>query len=285
VTDDIRCPICQRRAPADGLVICQPCMGRIDDDLARIVELTHEAAWQIAQKAVAGQYASSSAFGRLPINLEALDAAMGYDVLPRLEQWERMWREHAGLVRYGIATENTTASVDRSVGFLRANLALMAESPDWPIDDFAEDIRAFRYGDKGDPDLDIPPTVGLERFSAERDNRRSGIRIECPGDHPDEDGRLCGRVVIVDPDTPRQEVECPRCRTVWTSQRLVLVAKFTPGGMRSWATAEELSRFLEVGHATIAKWVRRGLVAKMRTRDGWVYDIQQASQAHVGDCG
>jgi hypothetical protein len=281
MTETTRCPVCHRREAADGLVICGTCLRRTDDDLARIAELTHEATWQIAQKATAGQYAASSAFGRLPINLEALDAAMGYDVLPRLETWERMWREHAGLVRYGLATENTTASVDRSVGFLRANLALMAEAPGWPIDDFAADVHAFRYGDRGDPDLGIPPTIGLERFSAERDNRRAGIRIECPADHPEADGRLCGATIVVDADMPTQDVTCHRCGTVWTSQRLVLVAKFTPGGMRSWATAEELARFLEVGHATIAKWARRGLVAKMRTRDGWVYDIQQASQAHL----
>ncbi len=169
----------------------------------------------------------------------------------------------------------------RSCEFLRANLALMAETPDWPMDDFAADVKAFRWGDKGDPDLGIAPTSGLERWDPEREERRAGVRIECPADHPDEDGRLCGYRLTIDPERPRDEVECRRCGTVWTSQRLVLVAKFTDQGVRAWATAEELAKFLEVGTATVGKWARRGLVAKMRTPDGWVYDIQAASRAHV----
>lgn len=274
----IRCVVCTRSDPADGWTICRRCLDRLDDNLARIAELTADAVWLIARRANGNIRGNGDS---APINLDALDAALGYGVLPRLETWERMWREHTGLVRYGIATENNPATVDRSCAFLRANLALMAEKPDWPIDDMAADMKAFRWGDPGDPELGIPPTIGLERWDPEREDRRAGVRIECPGDHPDADGRLCGYQLTVDPERPREDITCRRCGTAWTSQRLVLVAKFADCGMKAWATAEELGAFLEVGHATIGKWARRGLVDRMRTRDGWVYDIQQASRAHV----
>lgn len=278
------CPICAKRPPADGWTVCQGCAGRLDGDLERIAELTAMAAWTLSPRANRNQAATHDDL-RAPINLAALDAALGYDILPRLEAWERMWREQRGLVRYGIATENETASVRRSVDFLRSNLPLMAEDADWPIDDMAADVSAFRWGVKADPDLGIAGIPGLEQFDPEREERRAGVRVDCPADHPDSDGRLCGYRLVVDPERPRDPVHCRRCGTEWTSQRLVLVAKFAPGGMKAWATAQELAKFLDVGTATIGKWARSGLVAKMRTPDGWVYDIQQASQAHAGVAG
>jgi hypothetical protein len=301
MTDETKCPICARRQPADGLVTCAPCLGRIDDDLARIVELTRLAADWVSEKG------TSSATGgtrpvpgsRPPLNVNALDACLGLGggildpdphngqvddrlpVMETLESWERMTREHYGLGAYGPASLGRSralaaqqarsgvpgppVTVKGSAGFLRAWLLRMAEDATFPLDDLAREVKAMR----GD----------LEGLNP--DKGQTGLRIDCPADHPDADGRLCGYHLRIEPAMPTQDVECRRCGTVWTSQRLVLVARFAPGGMKAWATAHELAEFLEVGHATVAKWARRGQVARMRTSRGWVYDIQQASQVHL----
>lgn len=279
------CVICAKRPHDDGRTCCTPCLDRVLSDLERLGELTAAASFATGIRANGNNHGPTSSELRAPINLDALDAALGFGVLPRLEAWERMWREEVGLARYGQATENDSASVARSVAFLRAQAARMAETDGWPIEDFAADLNALRWGSKADPELGRAPIPGLERFDPEREHARAGVRIDCPGDHPDADGTLCGYHLTVDPVRPREEVPCRRCGTTWTSQRLVLVAKYAPGGMKSWATAQELGKFLEVAPATIGKWSRRGKVDRMRTREGWVYDIHQASQAHLSDSG
>ncbi len=282
---DHRCVLCARREPSDGMTICGGCLDRISADLYRIAELVDAASRALTPATRPGNGGHTVPSSRPPLDVDALDAALGLGggivdpdprdgivqaapvVLATLEDWIRMTREEAGLSPYGAATEAQRVTVASSVDFLRSWLPWAAERPDWPIEEYAREIRDLRGS--------------LERFDPDREQARAGVRIECPGDHPDADGTLCGYRLTVDPSRPTEDVECRRCRTVWTSQRLVLVARFAPGGMRAWATAHELAEFLEVGTATIGKWHRRGLVTRMRTTRGWVYDIQQASAAHV----
>lgn len=48
---------------------------------------------------------------RPPLDVAALDAALGLDVLPLLEDWEKLVREHFGLSRYGPASLARNQSV------------------------------------------------------------------------------------------------------------------------------------------------------------------------------
>lgn len=99
------CPVCTRRDPADGLTVCAVCLGRIDDDLARIVELVALAGDWLHPRATGTSEGSRSVPGsRPPLSVDVLDAAIGLDVLPLLESWERLVREHFGYGPYGPAS-------------------------------------------------------------------------------------------------------------------------------------------------------------------------------------
>lgn len=270
------CPVCCRTEPNTGWTICGKCHQRISDDLARIAELVEASArWTPRKTGNAGVRTVPGS--KPPLSVHILDAQLGLGggicdpdpyngrvdplptILPTLESWIRLVREMAHLAPYGAATEAQTVTVGSSVQFLRSWLPWASEAVEFPIDDYAAEIRSLR--------------ASLDSLDPERD--RPGLRIACPGDHPDADGRLCGyRLVIETGAGDRQPVVCVRCGTEWDVRRLVLVAQSTGGGMRAWATAAELADHLRVGTATIGKWARRGLVAKMRTPDGWVYDIR-----------
>ena len=73
------CPVCARRDPAEGRTVCDPCLGRLDDDLARIVELTAMAAtWITADRQGNGAGGSRPVPGsRPPLDLATLDAVLG----------------------------------------------------------------------------------------------------------------------------------------------------------------------------------------------------------------
>ena len=98
------CPICARREPADGLTIDAVCLARIDDDLARIVELVAQASDWLHPRTGGSAGTRSVPASRPPLDVAALDAAIGLDVLPLLESWERLVREHFGYGPYGPAS-------------------------------------------------------------------------------------------------------------------------------------------------------------------------------------
>ena len=264
------CVICTRNPPRDGATICDHCLARLDDNLARIAELVSWASNWLQPRQGRSNGGRSVPGSRPPLDVAALDAAMACDVLPVLESWERLTRETYGLAPYGPASLSRNAAMAKGgavtppvtvkgcVAFLRANVARIAETADYPIDDLARELREL--------------TTSLEHLDPLRDNVDTDrSRLKCPAEHPDADGRNCGNWLLVDPERPREDITCRRCHTTWTSERLVLVALATPGDP-IWMTAQPICAWLGVGAVTLNKWVRAGHV----TRRGTLYNVQEA---------
>lgn len=254
MTEDIRCPICARRAPDDGLVICRPCLGRIDDDLARIVELTTLAAgWVSANRQGSGAGGSRPVPGsRPPLDVAALDACLGHDVMPLLESWVRLIREEAGLTAYGRATEGRNVTVGLLVPWLRSWSLWAAERVGFPIEDYARELRDARWA--------------LERLDPDRD--KPGPRIPCQADHPDADGRTCGYRLVVTMDRPADDVTCPRCGDTTTAGRILLSALNDPA-VTVWAYPADITEALGIAARTLRDWGAKGEVRRMGSR----YDV------------
>ncbi len=255
MTDDaIRCPVCQRREPATGRYVCTPCLGRIDDDLARIVELTRLASGWLTPRSNPGSGTRSVPASKPPIDLASLDAVCGNDVLPVLESWCRLIREEAHLAPYGAATAAHTVTVDTTVTWLRSWLLWASEAVGFPVEDYAREVRDLRWQ--------------LEALDPDRD--KPGLRIPCPADHADGDGRSCGYRLVLTPNLA-DDVPCPRCSTTWTGNRLILVALNDPG-VTVWAYPDMICDLFGINGHTLRTWSKRGHVRRNGTR----YD--------VGDC-
>lgn len=268
MSETTKCPICARREPSEGETVCRPCLNRIDDNLARIVELVRWASAWLSPRTGSGNTGRSVPASRPPLDIASLDAAMGNDVLPVLESWERLTREFYGLAPYGPASLSRNAAMSQGgpvtapvtvrgcVAFLRANLARIAESVDYPIDDLATEVRELR--------------IGLEYLDPDHE-RPEGIRVPCPADHPEGDGRSCSHRLPVDAKRPADDVECRRCGTVWTSGRLILVALNDPG-VTIWAYPDVIEDALGIPSRTLRQWATDGHVR----RNGSQYDVGAA---------
>ena len=153
---------------------------------------------------------------------------------------------------------NNVNDLRSCVDFLRANLMRLAESPDFPIEELAREVRDLRHS--------------LEHLDPMRDDVDADrSRLKCPSEHPEADGRICGNWLLVDPDRPRDDIVCRRCRTTWTSERLVLVALATPGDP-IWMTAQPICAWLGIHSITLNRWVRE----KRVTKRGTLFNVQEA---------
>jgi hypothetical protein len=217
------CIVCQT-AEADRGTVCAGCLARIDHDLERIAELTRHAADQLIPETRPGNGGRSVPGSRPPLDVAALDDAMGHDVLPILDSWERLVRDFYGLTPLGIATErperapqtpqnatgvvpdpyHSTIALRASVGFLRSWLLRMAETADFPLADLADEMHQLHGR--------------LKRYDPDRAGPRNGIPVSCPADHPDADGRGCDQALRTDGS---DIVVCPRCYTQWTPEDLL----------------------------------------------------------------
>lgn len=271
---DPRCVIDHRNQPADGWTVCRPCLDRLDDNLARIAEVVRIAsAWLVTTRtSTAGTTTRPVPGSRPPLDLDTLDAAMATDVLPLLESWERLTREFYGLAPYGPASAarnrglrperlgagmtTAPATVKGSTGFLRSQLARIAETPDYPIDDLARETRELRLRlDHLDPEYDRP----------------DGIRVPCTAAHPEHDGRECGHRLIVNMRQAAEDITCRRCGTTTTGGRIILAALGDPN-VTVWACSEDITAAIGVLPGTLRQWVNRGYVA----RNGNRYDVGAA---------
>lgn len=250
------CVICTRRQPHDGWTVCDTCLGHLDDNLARIVELTRLAAGWLAPRTTAGEGQRTVPGSRPPLDVAALDAALGNDVLPLLESWERMIREDAHLSPYGAATAVENATVARSVAFLRSWLLWAAEAPAWPIEELAREIRDAR--------------TTLEHLDPDHD-RPEGTRIPCTAPHPDHDGRDCGYRLTVDINHAADDITCRRCGNTTTAGRIMLAALGNPA-VTVWAYPADINDALGIAEGTLRQWHNRGHI----TRNGNRYDVGAA---------
>lgn len=250
---DIRCAICARNQPRPGATICGHCIGRIDDNLARIAELTAWASRWLMPRSGHGEVGRSVPGSKPPLDIASLDAAIGNDALPLLEQWERMTREKHHLTPYGVHTATNPATVGSCVTFLRSWLLRLAEDVEWPIEVMAEEVSDLRGK--------------LECLDPDRD-KASGERLLCPGEHPDADGRPCHNRIMLVPGQPREDVYCRRCGTTWNTNRLKLLCLHDED-QRIWRTPAEIVEIVNVSKRTIQRWADEGLIEKQGIR----YDL------------
>lgn len=150
----------------------------------------------------------------------------------------------------------SSREVQTCVDFLRANLARMVESDDFPIAEFAQEVRELRDSiEHLDPDHDRP----------------EGERVPCPAPHPDNDGRICGYRLVVDMRKPADDVTCRRCGNITTGGRIILAALSDPT-VTVWAYPADIYDAFGVKPSTLRKWHERKLIR----RNGNRYDVGAA---------
>jgi hypothetical protein len=256
------CVICQRNDSEDGWTVCRHDLNRLDDDLARILELTNFAAAALTPESRQGDGGRSVPGSRPPLDIAALDAALGLDAMPILEEWVRDIRARNNLAPYGAATEAAGATLVGVVTFLRSWLLWCAESPSWPMSDYAREVHdQVTYLARFDPAHETP----------------DGMRVPCAAPHPDADGRDCGYRISITTHNLADDLTCRRCGNVTTAGRLILVALNDPAVI-VWAYADVIEAAIGIPQRTLRSWAQTGVVE----RKGSQYDVGAAFRARLG---
>lgn len=278
---DRQCVLCARRGRKRALTeghVCQPCRNALRVDLAQILDLAALAATMpdpFASK-VAGAGAPPHPGSRPPIDVARVDPELisirldpgdpssAVPLLAMLESWERAVREDRGFAPYGIASElrrtkTTWGSLHAVVGFLRSQVDWMCDEPTFGIEQLVDQVRRAVATLRG-----LDPTR----------ERRDGWGIPCPADL--DDGEPCARRLTIERHDDGRldlhtDITCPDCGTIWTAQRLLLVA-LADERVTVWGYPEAITAALGIPRSTLQRWAERGKVG----RSGGRYDAGAA---------
>lgn len=285
----MKCVLCAARRPPrerdveDGHV-CRACRTGLRTDLGQILALVALAAVMPDPFAsrTTGAGARPHPGSRPPlevarldpelvlVRLERDDPSSAVPLLVMLEDWERLIREERGFPPYGVASElraNRTehATLVGVIGFLQGQVDYACDEPGFSLEQFADNVHR---------------AVGVLRAMDPGRPHHDGWGIPCPADTDD---AVCGRRLTIERlDDGRldlhTDIRCPDCGTVWTAQRLLLVALADPR-VTVWGYPEAITAALGIPAATLRKWHERGRI----TRLGGRYDAGQAFRLRHGE--
>ena len=252
---DNTCVVCARRGRIvrlDTGHVCLACALWVTTTLRQIGQLVDLAAVSVDRQRT-GSGSSKPVFGsRPPLDVECLDPqcvlVRNRDIPPYptllevVEEWERMIREDRDLAPYGPATvARGGATVHGCLSFLLAQADWMTTEPSFPIDDFADDLRACLRA--------------VKRWDA--DNVGRAFSLPCPTLR--EDGTDCGyRLAFGDgADT----VTCRRCQVTRDVETLVAVG-MASSEREVWVDAEVVTLRYGIPKRTLQRMAQRGQVRR-----------------------
>ena len=267
-----RCIICAK--PTDQMA-CGPWERKMHTQLSEILEFVALAETNLVPGSGAGGRSTERPLG---VRVDALDLVAGFDVLPQLESWERLFREDYHLSKYGeisgkrarVVVVTMPAHDGRSippqiaingyicgtVTFLQQFLPRICEHP--AVDEFATELRQLHR----------------QAQAASGQSPRTSWAVACPSDVDDEE---CGNKLRINGEDFDGHVTCRRCKTTWQTQRLLLVAA-SSATSAIWLDPEAVGRMYNVSTKTLQRWARDGKIQRERGR----YDIREIQEAISG---
>jgi hypothetical protein len=176
----------------------------------------------------------------LGVRIAALDLVAGFDVLPILESWERMYREEWGYAPWGPTSlqrgqgqeHQAMAYLAGTVRFLREHLDKITAHP--AVDDFAREIGQCRR----------------EAQAAANRQPRQAWSVTCPADTDDGE---CAQPLRITGEDFGGTVTCRACRTNWPIDRLLMVVA-TSTEADLWVDIDAACNYTGVPEATLRRW-------------------------------
>jgi hypothetical protein len=249
---EFTCNLCNHRIDKEG--ICARCHNRLHSQLDDLVEF-----WKAAhEELLPGRTGSGgrSSERTIGLNVNALSFIAGHDIIGMLHEWEKIIREDRDLVRPANINKRTlTDEITKSIAFAQKHLAWSATQP-W-IADFASELRALH-------------SQGMAAARQFVDRPR---KIACPAELPE--GGNCGQFLNINHDDPLDIFECRKCRSEWTTLRLVAVALSDPN-RKVWLDAEAIGKWMGISD----RHVRRIAAQNGVSKKGQLYDVKAFQMAY-----
>jgi hypothetical protein len=264
------CTICEHETQH---MACPKCERTMHRQLREILDFVALAETNLIPGSGAGGRSTERPLG---IRIDALDLVAGFDVLPQLESWERLFREDYKLAKYGeisgrraqVVSVNLprqesgsiphqiaiSGYMSGTVTFLQQWLPRICENHP-AVDEFARELRL----------------LWRQAQAASGQSPRTSWNVACPSDTDDGE---CGNRLKVNGEDFDGHVTCRHCHTTWPVQRLLLVAA-TSTTSAIWLDPEAAARMYNVSTKTLQRWAKDGRIHKEHGR----YDVRQIQQA------
>ena len=283
------CILCARRDRTTRLEsghCCAGCAAWLQVQVADIARLAADAAAWVAPGSSTGGSGRPVPGSRPPLRVDALDPELtpvgpppSPTVLEVVEEWSRLIRESRGMAPYGpaslaaaqnaakLAREGTVGASGAHSGtrvtligataFLGRQIAWATVTDDFPLEDFVDEIAAC---------------VRVLRRWDHANQADTAYVVDCP--HGLDDGTTCGYRLRISGEDVDKWFHCPRCRTEWSVDRLMLVwAETSDAAM--WLDHAAVSHRYGVDRSTLDRWVRKGRIAKWHG----LYDVRPLALA------
>jgi len=247
------CNICHFNTSAG---ICNRCQSRIHQQLDDLLEFWKGAHDELLPgKSGSGGRSSERTIG---LNVAALSFIAGHDILSFLHGWEQVIRDDRNLTKPALVAKPATLEIEikDAVGFAQLHLA-WSGSQEW-ISDFARELREI-HG---------------QGMAAARRFVEKTRKIPCPA----ETGQgSCSNLLKINSEDPLEIFECRKCKSEWTTLRLIAVAMSSQQSV--WLDAEALAKWMGVSERHVRRLTQKFNLPKK----GELYEAHAILDAHAKD--
>lgn len=243
---ETKCPSCGHSSPSERL--CHRCH---TSTVTMIQDLGEY--WLMAHQELApgkGGTGGSSNEPSLGINVAALSLIAGDDILRLLHSYENLTRAGRKLTPPALLKQKTLQfEIFDAIRFAVTHIEWMA-TQEW-FADFVVELKALHRSAK----------------AAARQFPEPVRRIACPGDTVD--GLPCGNSLNLRIDDLLELFTCKRCKTEWSSMRLIAVALASPTA-EIWVDVEAIAAWLHISERRVQQLVkehkipRKGLLVDLK---------------------
>lgn len=249
-----KCPVCARIRQTAGLcLICEKRITTMLEDLYDFWDAAHD---QLQPIKGSGGKSSEMSIG---INVSALSFIGGQDILAFLHSWEAWIRQDRKLTPPAFIPKPNSLSqeIQDAIAFAKTHLP-WSVTQDWFVD-FQSELKAL-HGQGN-----AAAKIYVERKK----------RIPCPGET--QEGLPCGYMLTIRQDENLLDLfTCRKCKTEWTSLRLVAVALSDPK-QEVWLDIEAISKWLNISE----RHCRRLARAHSVSRRGRLFNLKEMRDAFV----
>ena len=243
----VNCHLCGHSSPVATLCHrCHTSTVTMIQDLAELWLLAHDEL--MPGKGGSGGSSNEPSLG---INVAALSLIAGDDILRLFHKYEILIRAGraltapAFLVKKALKTE-----IDSAVSFAVTHLEWSA-TQSW-VGDFSAELKALHRSAK----------------AAARQFPEPVRRISCPGDTSE--GLPCGNHLNLRVEDMLEIFSCKKCKTEWSSVRLIAVALASPVG-EFWVDVEAVAAWLHISERRVQQLVKEHKVP----RKGLLVDLKK----------
>lgn len=236
----MKCAICKQHTKNDK--VCLRCFTRLRARIDELPALHHESKACIEPVKSGNNGHNTSGEPTIGINLTALDFSTGKPILEIMHEWEKLIREERQLTKPAFLKRHKTITHE-----IAATVQFHLHHLDWCMtQEWATDYAR-----------EIAELYAKGCIAARRD-KNTNRRIACPATIND---KTCNALIAVNANNLNETITCARCKTNWTTARMISVALNTPE-QETWLDVEAIAQWCNLSEKQVRRIISKHKLQK-----------------------